>query len=416
MLALKRELQAKSTRLAEIVDDAKRAGRSLSRRESAEVARLSQEAAELGARVPKFNPRAAQGWRDNALAGGDETSSVTLRPEERMADWCRDRGRAGAIGLDEPGHLSLGKMVRGAVTGSWADAKDEKRALSESALADGGYLLAPGLASQVIDRVRNNMAVMKLGAQTVPMQSPQLYMARLDSGDPPHWKAEADPIVDSSPEFSRLVFNAHTLPVEIRISAELFDDLSPEATDVIEREISLSLSLELDRACLRGSGIDPEPLGILGQSGVTLTSLGASGAMPNYWDTLVDAVSVVRGYNIEPDGVIWSSRTEQYHEKLKNSIGAYVEPPFGIAQVPRVVSNQIPNNITVGSSSSCSEIYVGRWSDVLVGIRDDMRFNIRVLDQRYIDTLSYAFLCWIRADVQLAHPQAFNVVTGVTAS
>lgn len=152
---------------------------------------------------------------------------------------------------------------------------------------------------------------------------------------------------------------------------------------------------------------------MLNQSGVTITSLGANGAIPTYWDTLLDAVGAVRARNIEPTGVLWASRTEQYHAKLKTSTGAYAEPPSSINGIARLSTNQIPTNLSVGSSSDCSEIYVGRWSDLLVGIRTDMRFDVRLLSERYIDNLQYGLLCYLRADVQVAHPASFNVVTGV---
>jgi hypothetical protein len=48
----------------------------------------------------------------------------------------------------------------------------------------------------------------------------------------------------------------------------------------------------------------------------------------------------------------------------------------------------------------------------MVGIRTDLRFA-RVLDQRFADTLEIGLLAYLRADVQLQHPEGFNVITGV---
>jgi HK97 family phage major capsid protein len=284
--------------------------------------------------------------------------------------------------------------------------------MSENVLADGGYALGPELSARVIDRVRNAMQVMKAGATTVPMTTQQMYLARMAGGADVSWKVEGSPIADSTPTFERITLTAKTLPVLVKISAELFEDASPEAMDTIERELSLALSLELDRACLRGSGVDPEPTGIRNTSGVTLTSLGANGATPG-WDNVIDAVAAVRAANIEPDGILWASRTQQTMDKLKDGMNRYLEPPSSLATVPRLVTNQIPVDLAAGTNSDASEIYVGRWTDLLVGIRTDMRFQVRVLNERYIDNLQYGLLCYLRADVALAHPQAFNVLTGV---
>jgi HK97 family phage major capsid protein len=176
--------------------------------------------------------------------------------------------------------------------------------------------------------------------------------------------------------------------------------------------MSLALSLELDRACLRGSGVDPEPSGIRNQSGVTITSVGASGATPT-WDNVIDAVATIRASNIEPDAILWASRTQQTLDKAKDSQQRYLEPPGSVSAIPRLVTNQIPTNLTAGGNTDASEIFVGRWPGLLVGIRTDLRFQVRVLNERFIDNLKYGLLCYLRADVALVHPTAFNVVTGV---
>jgi HK97 family phage major capsid protein len=414
MLELASELSKKFERLADLRTKAKAEGRDLSRRERAEVEAIKKEAEQLRERMPQVDPRALQ-WNARTTRGETDKAD-TLTREQRVTDWLRERGdyRGGGFDRNEGENLSLGKMVRGAVTGNWRDAELEQRAMSESVLANGGYALAPELSSRVIDRVRNQMQVMKAGAITVPMETQQMYLARLAGAAGASWKAEGQPIVDSTPTFERVVLTAKTLPVLVKISVELFEDLSVGATETIEREISSALSLELDRACLRGSGVDPEPTGIRNQSGVTITSLGASGATPS-WDNVIDAVSTVRSANIEPNAILWASRTQQTFDKFKDLQNRYLEAPASLAEIPRLVTNQIPTNLTAGANTDASEIYVGRWSDVLVGMRTDLRFQVRLLDERFIDNLQYGLLVHLRADVALAHPTAFNVVTGVRA-
>src|SRR6266540_2837664 len=85
------------------------------------------------------------------------------------------------------------------------------------------------------------MQVMKAGAIAVPMQTQQIYLARLATGASASWKAEGQPIADSTPTFERVILTAKTLPVLVKISAELFEDLSAEATNA---------DLALDRPCV----------------------------------------------------------------------------------------------------------------------------------------------------------------------
>jgi HK97 family phage major capsid protein len=414
MLEATLQMTAKVERSLEIKDLAKSEGRELSRREQAEIDRVRREAKEISDRLPKFDPRSVQPGARNGGAG-DAIEGDTLTREQRVSDWLREHGdyrSSSGLGAGDREQLSVGKMIRGAITGNWRDAEAEQRALSENVLANGGYALAPELSARVIDRVRANMAVMKLGATTVPMASQQMYLARLAGGANVSWKSEGAAITESSPTFERVTLTAKTLPCLVRISAELFEDASPEAMDTVERELSLALSLELDRACLRGSGVDPEPTGILNAAGVTVTPLGTNGASPT-WDNVIDAVATVRAANVEPTGIVWASRSQQTFDKQKDLQNRYLEPPTSLAEITRVSSNQIPINLTTGTNADTSEIYIGRWSDVLVGVRTDLRFQVRVLDERYIDNLQYGLLVYLRADTALAHPAAFNVVTGV---
>ena len=71
----------------------------------------------------------------------------------------------------------------------------------------------------------------------------------------------------------------------------------------------------------------------------------------------------------------------------------------------------MPVNLTVGTSTDCSEVYTGQWDQCWIGVRTDLR--ILPLRERFIDSGQYGFLAWLRADVQLAQPAAFVVDTGV---
>lgn len=82
-----------------------------------------------------------------------------------------------------------------------------------------------------------------------------------------------------------------------------------------------------------------------------------------------------------------------------------------LTDIPRLTTNQIPTNLTVGTSSNCSEVYVGQWDRCWVGMRTELLMT--PLTERYADLGQIAWVCWLRADVQLAQPAAFNVITGI---
>jgi HK97 family phage major capsid protein len=200
----------------------------------------------------------------------------------------------------------------------------------------------------------------------------------------------------------------------VKLSLELFEDSDPSAEDVIARSFAGQVALELDRVALRGSGTPPEPQGVRNQTGVTITTHGANGALiavATAYDWHLDARGVVAGNNFEPNAHIQAPRTSTSLSKLREATtSAYLAPPPNM--LPMLTTKQVPINLTVGTSTDCSEIYTADWSQLMIGIRND--FRLIPLKERYLaDNLQVAFLAYLRADVQLAQPSAFVVDTGI---
>jgi HK97 family phage major capsid protein len=330
-----------------------------------------------------------------------------LTREQNVEDWARTRGL-----IPDDQQLSFDRYLRGLATGNWDNAEHE-RALSEGTLTAGGHLVPTPLSARVIDLARNQTRVFQAGAQTVPMGAQTLKLARLTSEGSPAWKTENAAITDADMVFDSVTFTARTLVRLIKLSVELFEDSDPSAEDVIARAFASQLSLELDRVALLGTGTPPEPRGVLNTTGVTLTDHGANGANITNYDWFLDAAGVVLANNFDPNAHIVAPRTVTSLAKLKEATtNAYMAPPGSL--LPRLVTKQLPINVTVGTSTDTSYIFTGDWSQLMVGIRT--QFNLQFLRERFLaDNLQYAFLAYLRADVQLAQPAAFVVDRGVRA-
>jgi HK97 family phage major capsid protein len=343
-------------------------------------------------------------------AGPTLPREPVLTREQSVEAWCQQRG------LFEPPaegeRLSFDRYLRGIVTGNW-DGAEHERALSEGTLTAGGHLVPTPLSSRVIDLARNATRVFQAGAITVPMTAQTLKLARLTGEGTPAWKAENAAITAADMTFDAVTFTARTLVRLVTLSVELFEDADPSSEDLIARSFAAQVALELDRVALRGSGTAPEPRGVLNTSGITTTTHGANGAAIANYDFWLDAKGVVMGNNFEPNAHIQAPRSSVSLSKLKEATtNAYLAPPANM--LPMLATKQVPINLTVGTSTDCSEVYTGDWSQLMVGIRTD--FQLLFLRERFVaDNLQYAFLAYLRADVQLAQPSAFVVDTGVRA-
>jgi len=267
------------------------------------------------------------------------------------------------------------------------------------------------LSSRVIDLARNQTRVFQAGAQTVPMTSQTLALARLTSEGTPAWKTEGASITAADMVFDRVTFTARTLVRLVQLSVELFEDADPSSEGIIARSFAGQMAVELDRVALLGTGTAPEPRGVLNQSGITSTAHGAAGSAISNYDWWLDAIGAVRAAGFEPNAHIQAPRSSASLSKLKEATtNAYLTPPAGL--LPMLTTKSIPINLTVGASTDTSLVFTAGWSNLLVGIRTD--FRLRFLGERYLaDNLQYAFLAYLRADIQLAQPTAFVVDTGV---
>ena len=348
-----------------------------------------------------------------------------LSREQRMADL--PPSMPSAFDSTEVEEFSLGRAIRGALTSDWRDADLERRALVEGTNSAGGFLTPEVLSSRIIDRVRKRARVLQAGAQTLRLDSDSVSLPRLTTGVTPAWRAENASNSESDPVFDRVTFVPKSLATAVKVSYELWEDMIDGGAEIITNELIAAIGLEVDRASLRGSGSSNQPTGLRNQSGVTIQSMGTNGAVPNY-GSLMTAVGTILGANIDPTAAIMSSRTWMQLGGLADTTGQPLRPPKAVEDLTYLVSNQIPDNLTQGSSSVASEVYVGDFTNLIVGVKPFVRIDFQMRDrgafgvnlksstEKLIDTQQIYVLATIRADVQLLHPEAFTVITGVLAS
>jgi HK97 family phage major capsid protein len=328
---------------------------------------------------------------------------------QNVADWVRSQ-RPSSDQRSDQQPMRFAKIARGLATGNWDDAELEQRAIAESPATAGGHMIPVPVASTVIDKARNASRVVEAGALSIPMSSATLKYPRLTTDAPASWRNEAASITDQALVFDAVTFTAQSLAVLVKVSWELFEDTDPSSMDVVENSFARVLGLELDRAALRGTGTPPEPRGIVNQTGVTITTHGANGTVISNYDWWLDAAGAVLASNFTPNAHIVAPRSVTSLAKLKEATtNAYLDPPSSL--LPLLPTKQVPINLTVGTSTDCSEIYTGQWNQCWIGLRTG--FSLRFLQERFADTGQYAFLASLRADVQLAQPAAFVVDTGI---
>jgi HK97 family phage major capsid protein len=85
-------------------------------------------------------------------------------------------------------------------------------------------------------------------------------------------------------------------------------------------------------------------------------------------------------------------------------------PPAAVQAVPEFLTNQIPIQ---GTSPDMTDVYVGDFSQLMIGLRTSFRLEVSRVAGEAFERLQIWVRAYLRADVQLARPEAFAVLTDV---
>ncbi len=240
----------------------------------------------------------------------------------------------------------------------------------------------------------------------------------LDDGVLGTWRAEGSTVGEETPTFRRVTLRARTCAVKVRISNELLEDAGPQALQTIEDDIAKALALRIDYAALRGAGTDHEPLGLRFTNGVTITPITSGGGPVTDFDFISDAMTAVETANATPTGLLWHPRTAgQVRKLVESTTGQPLKAPAAVEQLAKHPTTQIPVDLAdVGTSDEQTEVYVGDWRHLLVGVRPGLGVRLLVSPHTDLDTLETSIVAWVRADIAVVHPDAFHITNGITAS
>lgn len=331
----------------------------------------------------------------------ENPAAPLLRSYQSMVAYARNRGD----GSDPLRGLTEAAFLRSMVAGAQTDI--ERRALAEGSDSAGGYTVPSALAARMIDRLRAASVVFRAGAVAAPLESDHNTIAKVASDPVPAWRVENAAITESEPTFAQVQLVPRSLAVIVRVSRELLED-SVNIGTALPEVIASAMAAELDRVALLGTGVAPQPLGVLNFTGLTTTTVTA-GALS--YGKLLAARSALRGQNSDATAFIMSARDEGILSALTDSTGQPLNLPPAIANTPMLSTTALP--LDLGTGDDEAPVFAGDWSKLLIGIRSGLR--IEVLRERYADLHQYAFVAHLRADIAAEHEAAFttfNVTDG----
>lgn len=309
-------------------------------------------------------------------------------------------------------HGSLGHLVRAMSTSS------------------GSAIVPTVWLGDIIDRARNLSAVLRAGAEIVPMDAKTVQIGRL-TGDPTaSFRAEGSTITASDPTFDNVTLDSKTMSALVVGSMEWFQDAT-NVDEVVSNAIAQAMATQLDLQALFGGvttggetgatafnttyPTPPNPRGVLATLLAVASSSVLGGAAngtnqtaASFWNEIIDTIYTPADFNEAPNALLWPSKLARFYAKTYDTTNQPMRMPPVVEQISKFVTNQIPANFTQGTSTTnMSDVFVGDWSQLLIGQRLD--FTIQTLTERYAENGQIGIVAHWRGDVGLARPRAFAV-------
>lgn len=313
------------------------------------------------------------------------------------------------------------------------------KALAEGTNSAGGYLVDPQVADDVLRLVRARSAVSRIGPTVVPVAK-SLSVTSISTGASAYYIAENAAIPTSDMTFAQTpILAPKDLAALVPVSNRLLDDAAtnPDLDAVLRADLAEVIALRGDLAFLRGTGTGGEPAGWRNMSGLTPgPSTDTNGSSPTF-DMLKNAVANLRdagGTFLNP-AWIFHPRLLSSLELIKDTTGRYLaesdlltfDATGGggrLLGIPFATTTQIPTNITTGTStdttdiyltSDAQEIWIGEGSDLSIELSAEASYTpdggttwVSAFQNR--QTL---FRAVISHDFALRRPQFFSVIEGV---
>jgi HK97 family phage major capsid protein len=253
----------------------------------------------------------------------------------------------------------------------WGD-DEVVKALAAGEATAGGYLVPPEYSTEIIELLKPQAVVRRLGARTIPMTTGTLNVPKMTGGATASYIGENTNIQKSQQAFGQITLSWKKLAALVPISNDLLRFSSPDADAIVRDDLVSAMALREDLAFIRDDGTNNKPKGLFyWAASDNKFNANSTVNLANVTLDLGKAILKLRSANVRfiRPGWIFSPRTEHYLMTVRDANGNFAFRDemlrgtlFGF---PYGVTTQIPENLGTGSNES--EVYLVDFADAVIG-------------------------------------------------
>lgn len=277
------------------------------------------------------------------------------------------------------------------------------------------------LDSTYIEILRNRMVVQQAGARVMTDMSGNFAIPRQSAATTMYWLAEGGSPTGSQPTIDQVPFTPRTAGAYTDITRRLAEQVNTDAEMFVRDDLAAVCSRGVDLAALNGTGNNNQPLGLAQNPAIGVTAMGTNGGDPT-WAAIVAQETAVATANADMGSLAYVTNAK-VRGKLKNTakIGSTFPiylwnsdaPDTPLNGYPAFITNQLPSNLTKGSSSGvCSPMIFGNWQDLVIAFWSGQDVIVDPYTGSSSGTLRIVTLQDV--DINVRHPESFNLILDLT--
>jgi HK97 family phage major capsid protein len=285
--------------------------------------------------------------------------------------------------------------------------------------ATGANVIGTNLmAGEFIDPLRAALVVRRLGARVLSGLVGNVDIPKQTASATAAWVAENSALSASDQSFGQVSLTPKHAGAITEFSRNMLLQSTPDIEQIMRADLSAILAQALDTAAINGSGTSNQPKGILNTTGIGSVAMGTNGDDLTY-DAVADLLGEVDDDNANVGSLAYLTNTKvrRAAAKLKDGQGI----PLGLDMVfqgmPRAFTTNVPSNLTKGTSTSvCSALIYGNWSDLLIGMWSELDILVNPYESTAYSKGNVQVRAMMTCDISVRHPESFAAIKDITTA
>ena len=276
--------------------------------------------------------------------------------------------------------------------------RSQSRYQTRSALAaenDGGNIVGENMMA-AIDALRGRSMVADLGADVVKARG-DVTMPQATTGADAYWLADEFTAINLSRPTVGTVSAAPKTCGSVIAYTKLLELAALEVEHFLEQHLLKTISRALDLAAVSGSGLNGEPQGIIGATGVQAISLAGDPAA-----AIANALEAVENSEARPSGFAVGTALAKTLRRT---------PVLAGGSTPIMAANTIDGKpAIVGKAAPDSTALVGEFNDLCVVLFGSGP-SVGVDPSTYFDQGILQMRCLLHVDIAVRRASSFAVIS-----